>query len=66
MLLPEYIIEGIRADYGFADPSVMSYAEEKGWYYIFDSSAKSPKVVFATRFFIKKLLILGTYNVQNA
>ena len=34
LLPPEYMIEGIRADCGFADPAVMSYAEEKGWQYI--------------------------------
>ena len=28
MLPPEYMIEGIRADCGFADPAVMSYTEE--------------------------------------
>ncbi|MFX5092902.1 transposase, partial [Acinetobacter baumannii] len=31
LLPPEYIIEGIRADCGFADPAVMEYAEEQGW-----------------------------------
>ena len=41
MLPPEYIIEGIRADCGFADPAVMSYAEEKGWYYIFKLPKKA-------------------------
>lgn len=30
MLPPQYIIEGIRADCGFADPEVMNYAEENG------------------------------------
>ena len=33
-LPPEYIIEGIRADSGFADKEVMEYAEEQGWEYI--------------------------------
>ena len=41
MLSPEYIIEGIRADCGFADPAVMSYAEEKGWEYIFKLPKKA-------------------------
>ena len=41
MLPPEYIIEGIRADCGFADPAVMSYAEEKGWEYIFKLPKKA-------------------------
>jgi hypothetical protein len=41
MLPPEYIIEGIRADCGFADPDVMSYAEEKGWEYIFKLPKKA-------------------------
>lgn len=41
MLPPEYIIEGIRADCGFADPSVMSYAEEKGWDYLFKLPKKA-------------------------
>lgn len=41
MLPPEYIIEGIRADCGFADQAVMSYAEEKGWYYIFKLPKKA-------------------------
>lgn len=41
LLPPEYIIEGIRADCGFADPAVMEYAEEKGWYYIFKLPKKA-------------------------
>lgn len=41
MLPPEYIIEGIRADCGFADPAVMEYAEEKGWLYIFKLPKKA-------------------------
>ena len=41
MLPPEYIIEGIRADCGFADQEVMNYAEEKGWYYIFKLPRKA-------------------------
>lgn len=41
MLPPEYIIEGIRADCGFADPAVMSYAEERGWEYIFKLPKKA-------------------------
>jgi hypothetical protein len=41
MLPPEYIIEGIRADCGFADPSVMAYAEEKGWRYLFKLPKKA-------------------------
>ncbi|MHB1128411.1 MAG: IS1380 family transposase [Bacillota bacterium] len=41
MLPPEYIIEGIRADCGFADPAVMSYAEEQGWDYIFKLPKKA-------------------------
>jgi hypothetical protein len=41
MLPPEYIIEGIRADCGFADPTVMGYAEEKGWEYIFKLPKKA-------------------------
>jgi hypothetical protein len=41
MLPPAYIIEGIRADCGFADPAVMSYAEEKGWQYIFKLPKKA-------------------------
>jgi len=41
MLPPEYIIEGIRADCGFADPAVMSYAEEQGWEYIFKLPKKA-------------------------
>lgn len=41
MLPPEYIIEGIRADCGFADPTVMSYADEKGWQYIFKLPKKA-------------------------
>lgn len=41
MLPVEYIIEGIRADCGFADPAVMDYAEEKGWQYIFKLPKKA-------------------------
>lgn len=41
MLPPEYIIEGVRADCGFADPAVMDYAEEKGWQYIFKLPKKA-------------------------
>ena len=41
LLPPEYIIEGIRADCGFADPAVMEYAEEKGWQYIFKLPKKA-------------------------
>ncbi|EXX86703.1 transposase [Paenibacillus darwinianus] len=41
MLPPEYIIEGIRADCGFADPAVMEYAEESGWQYIFKLPKKA-------------------------
>src|SRR5690606_24015968 len=35
MLPPEWIVEGIRADCGFADEAVMKYAEDRGWHYIF-------------------------------
>jgi hypothetical protein len=41
LLPPEYIIEGIRADCGFADPAVMEYAEENGWQYIFKLPKKA-------------------------
>ncbi|HUC93463.1 MAG TPA: IS1380 family transposase [Paenibacillus sp.] len=41
LLPPEYIIEGIRADCGFADPAVMEYAEEQGWLYIFKLPKKA-------------------------
>ncbi|MCR4435443.1 MAG: IS1380 family transposase [Clostridiales bacterium] len=41
MLPPQYIIEGIRADCGFADPEVMNYAEENGWSYIFKLPKKA-------------------------
>ncbi|SEB87852.1 IS1380 family transposase [Paenibacillus sp. GP183] len=40
MLPPEWIVEGIRADCGFADAAVMEYAEQRGWQYIF----KLPKI----------------------
>ncbi|WP_027414760.1 IS1380 family transposase [Aneurinibacillus terranovensis] len=41
MLPPEWIIEGIRADCGFADEAVMAYAEERGWQYIFKLPKKA-------------------------
>lgn len=41
LLPPEYIIEGIRADCGFADPAVMEYAEENGWLYMFKLPKKA-------------------------
>ncbi len=41
MLPPEWIIEGIRADCGFADDTVMAYAEERGWQYIFKLPKKA-------------------------
>ncbi len=41
MLPPEWIIEGIRADCGFADDAVMEYAEERGWQYIFKLPKKA-------------------------
>jgi hypothetical protein len=41
MLPPEWIIEGIRADCGFADDAVMAYAEERGWQYIFKLPKKA-------------------------
>jgi hypothetical protein len=48
-LPPEYIIEGSRADCGFADPAVMAYAEEQGWQYTFTlpkkGKVKSPSLL---------------------
>lgn len=41
MLPSEWIIEGIRADCGFADDAVMAYAEERGWQYIFKLPKKA-------------------------
>jgi len=41
MLPPEWIVEGIRADCGFADDAVMEYAEERGWQYIFKLPKKA-------------------------
>jgi len=41
MLPPEWIVEGIRADCGFADEAVMAYAEERGWQYIFKLPKKA-------------------------
>ena len=41
LLPPQYIIEGIRADCGFADPAVMEYAEQQGWSYIFKLPKKA-------------------------
>ena len=38
---PEWIVEGIRADCGFADEAVMAYAEERGWQYIFKLPKKA-------------------------